>query len=588
MLIPYARIIIGRREPSHTCSLSITLWKASMQVQKITRSLSSVALVLLVTLATAACVTPTKVKKDAIFIPTVSNGPLTEDRRSLIIYPQGFEESARAFAYLHREFAGIEARLVSLTEIAATQIPGPELRRIPYAGWDNQRPERITIEGYDFPLSKKIISYLQQASKSEKLLAVLLLGDGGLIPPSYYFHLPFLKNVPVDNRDYNEWIASDLLYSSPDLDLHLEWAVGRISVDTPQQAMAVAEKYYRWNLEKRKRQADSFIFFSGNIRNDLVYSGELLYQMFEQEQIVGANAKHFFQSDGRYTIDQLRKSFISDPGNIHYIFTHGTGDGFEIDGDYLHSEELAEMPYKPGLPLIVSPACLDGGFDYDLIDVPHDRDGYSIGEAILRSEGAGIGYLGSSRVSLGQFHYSMADGLVDAEGIFYRYMPGLINDFLRAWHNGNHRIADAYVEAHQRYRQRFSKFDTKDLATFAELNLLADPVMSLPEPQKSPNPPDFAHLVLTSPHLVKQRKPYVPPGRPVVFTLQPTSPHSSTQVSVVEAKSGEVLVKNAPVDRSRPLTIAPQEKTSYLMRLDLPDNTISWQFFHSGSERDFQ
>jgi len=525
--------------------------------------------------------------RTAISIPLSSDAALSDSRKSIIIYPQGFKESAQAFAYLHREFGGVEARLVPLEEIGAGQMVLPQLRHIPFAGWDSQRPEKVSIKGYDYNLAKRIIAYLQGLQKKEKILAVLLLGDGGLIPPSYYFHLPFLQNVKVEDRAYNEWIASDLFYGTPDLDLHIDWAVGRISVDTPAQAMGVAEKYYRWNLEKKTRESDSFIFFSGNIRKDLVYSGELLYQMFEHERIVGRNARHYFQSDGRYAIEHLRTSLNQDPGNIHYIFTHGSGDGFEINGEYLHSAEIAEMPYKPGLPLVVSPSCLDGGFDYDLIDAPHDWDGYSIGEAILRSEGAGIGYLGSSRVSLGQFHYSMSGGLVDAEGIYFRYMPGLISDFLRSWHNGSHRIADAYMEAHQRYRRRFPSFDTQDLATFVELNLLADPVMFLPEPQKSINPPGFEHLVLASHHVIKQRKPFVPPKQPAIFALQAGGLHGTVKASVVEASSGESVVAGQRVAADTPLVVLPKEETSYLIRLHMPDNTVSWQFFHSGNAEDF-
>lgn len=558
-----------------------------MWARKNSLSFVSLLTLLFVIFSATGCVAPAKREKVLLTIPSVSQKPITDERRSLIIYPPGFEESAKAFAYLHREFGGVEARLIPLGEIIAGPSPGPELRRVPYAGWDNQRPERVSINGYDFGLAKKIISFLGKQKKKEKILAVLLLGDGGLIPPSYYFHLPYLRNVKVEDRAYNEWIASDLFYGSPDLDLDLDWAVGRISVDTPEQAIAVAEKYLRWNREQIGKKPDPFIFFSGNIRNDLVYSGEILYQMFEYERIVGPHATHYFQSEGRYTVDHLRQSFLHDPGSIHYIFTHGSGDGFEINGDYLYSDEIADLPYKKGLPLVVSPSCLDGGFDYDLIDVPHDRNGYSIGEAVLRSEGAGIGYLGSSRVSLGQFHYSMADGVVDAEGIFYRYMPGMINDFLRAWHAGTHRIGDAYVEAHRRYRQRFTKFDTQDLATFVELNLLADPVLVLPELPKNPKPPEFEHLALASPHVLKQRKPYVPPEQPVTFTLNPDSHHQELQATVVAARSGDIIKNSEKVTRHIPLVVTPEEKTSYLIRLDFPDKNTNWQFFHAGSSHDF-
>ena len=559
-----------------------------MRVRKFPLSWPSLFALLLTAWTAAGCGAPAKKEKLPHPIPAVSQQPIADDRHSLIIYPPGFEESAKAFAYLHREFGGVEARLIPLGEILEGPLPDATLRRIPYAGWDSQRPEKVSIKGYDYGLARRIISFLDRQRKKDRILAVLLLGDGGLIPPSYYFHLPYITNDNIEDRPYSQWIASDLFYGSPNLDLDLEWAVGRISVDTPEQAMAVAEKYYRWHQDKIGKPPDPFIFFSGNIRKDLVYSGEILYQMLEYERIVGPHTIHYFQSDGRYTVDHLRQSFLRDPGSIHYIFTHGSGDGFEINGDYLYSGEIARMPYKMGLPLVVSPSCLDGGFDYDLIDLPHDRDGYSIGEAILRAEGAGIGYLGSSRVSLGQFHYSMSDGVVDAEGIYYRYMPGVINEFLRAWHAGTHRLADTYVEAHRGYRQRFGKFDTQDLATFVELNLLADPVLILPELPKSPKPPNFQYLTLISPHQLKQRKPYVPPEQPVTFILQAGNRSPELQATVIAANSGDILIKKEKVTPNSPLVVTPREQTSYLIRLDFPDNSVDWQFFHSGNAQEFQ
>ncbi len=535
-------------------------------------------ILILLSLILSGC-TPT-VERPHITIPGYSTAPITEARKSVIIYPQNFSEAARAFGYLHREFGSTEPILVSLEEISTMVLPTDSIH-VPFRGWQNERPSTITIRNYDFELSKKIIAYLRYLEKQEKILAVLLLGDGALIPPSYYFYVPFLKGVRADNKRYNEWIASDLLYGSPDFDLVNEWAVGRISVDTPEQALLVAEKYYQWELDNRKNAPLPFIYFAGNIRKDLVYSGELLYLLLEQMGIPGPKTHHYFESDQRYTISQLKKSFTHDPARIHYIFTHGSGDGFEIDGDYLHSDDIAELPHKRGLPLIISPSCMDGGFDYDLIDVPHDLDGYSIGEAILRAPGAGIGYLGSSRISLGQFHYTMKDGEIDAEGIYYRYMPGLLIDFLDAYHGGIHRIGDAYVEAHARYRNRFGITDPKDFATFVEINLLADPVMILPATPGANRGLFVEHLELLSPHTIKHRMPLVPLKEPVEYALHVNSLHNTAAVTIVNARTGENLLQDR-INRKKHLLFTPKQKSSYLIRLDFPDGTISWQFFQSG------
>ena len=216
-----------------------------------------------------------------IEMPVHSDRPLTESRKSVIIYPQTFAEAAKRFAYLHREFGGTEAIMVDLETIRRS-VTKPDFT-IAFEGWENRKPKKVEIKNYDFQLAKQIIGYLQKIEKEEDIMAVLLLGDAAHIPPSYYFHTPYLKTMELDHIPYNEWIASDILYGSPDLDFHHEWAVGRISVDTPDQALLVAEKYYRWSTENRNQHDKSFIYFAGNIRNDAVYSGELLYLMLEGE-----------------------------------------------------------------------------------------------------------------------------------------------------------------------------------------------------------------------------------------------------------------------------------------------------------------
>lgn len=497
---------------------------------------------------------------------------------SIIIHPDHFVSAAEDFAALHQMHAGLQTITVSISQLRSASLATH--LRIPFQGYDSHGLSKPDIRGYDFDLAKRIISFLRKMEKSHRIRAVLILGDGALVPPSYYFYVPYLNTLNVPDKRYNEWIASDLLYGSPDFDLSHEWAVGRISVDTVEQARKVAQKYRTWLSEREKLEAPHpFLYFAGNIREDMVYSGELLYLLLQQKSIVGKGDKHYFESDGRFTIGHLSDSFRQQPASIHYIFSHGSGDGFEIDGEYLYSHEIAGMSYKQGLPLVVSSSCLDGGFDYDLIDVPHDRDGYSIGEAILRSEGAGIGYLGSSRVSLGQFHYSMNEGYIDPEYIYYRYMPGLLMDFFAAYHDGFHRIGDAYIEAHRRYKKRFGTTESRDFATFVELNLLADPVMSLPPPPE--RKVFFEHLMLLSEHSISRRMPLVPLHRPVTFGLHEDSPHDSVLVAVVDVKKGH-KIGHARVERNKHLVFSLAYAGTFLIRLEFDDGSISWQYFRSG------
>ena len=352
-----------------------------------------------------------------------------------------------------------------------------------------------------------------------------------------------------------------------------EWADHGISAETED-----GEKYYKWLSSNKTETPSSFIYFAGNIRKDVIYSGELLYLILEGEGIAGSNSVHYLESHNRYTISHLKNSFKNDSGYLHYIFSHGSGDGFEIDGQYLHSNELLYMPYKSGLPLVLSSSCLDGGFDYDLIDAPHDYDGLSIGEAILRSPGAGIGYLGSSRVSLGQFQYLMRDGEISPHSMFYRYMPGLLFEFMKAYHNGSHRLADAYVEAHSRYLQKFGIEDPRDFATFVELNLLADPVVILPEPPR--NAELLPHLEIISEHKVGRRVIIVPTKKVVRYKISDESPYESIETTIINAKTGHILLKKQ-VTRSQELAFVTRQAGSYILRLDQSDGLINYQFFQS-------
>lgn len=120
----------------------------------------------------------------AAAIPSHSSAPLTDGRKSIIIHPDQFAGAARAFAFLHREFGGIEAELVTLSAIRQHASTGPSLRQIPFAGWDQRNLSHGDIRGYDAATAKKIIAFLQGQAGRTDIAAVLLLGDGAVIPPA--------------------------------------------------------------------------------------------------------------------------------------------------------------------------------------------------------------------------------------------------------------------------------------------------------------------------------------------------------------------------------------------------------------------
>ena len=96
-------------------------------------------------------------KRPRLELPDHSTAIITEKRKSVIIYPGSFSKAAGAFSYLHHEFGGAETIMVSLEEISNSGLPTGNIR-VPFKGWEMQRPRRIHIRGYDFQLAKKIIA----------------------------------------------------------------------------------------------------------------------------------------------------------------------------------------------------------------------------------------------------------------------------------------------------------------------------------------------------------------------------------------------------------------------------------------------
>ena len=91
----------------------------------------------------------------------------------------------------------------------------------PYSGYKNPKLRgRRRISNYNYELAKKIVAYLRDTNAHPNLVYVTLLGDGALVPPSYYYS----EN---GGNSYKAWAPTDLFYSSPDYDLSPNFQIGR-------------------------------------------------------------------------------------------------------------------------------------------------------------------------------------------------------------------------------------------------------------------------------------------------------------------------------------------------------------------------
>ena len=125
----------------------------------------------------------------------------------------------------------------------------------PYEGYQNaQLGGWDRINHYDYALAKRIVAYLRDQPAHPRLAYVAILGNGLLVPPSFYYYYRRYDAVntppyrfPEDHRLHEKWVPSDLFYASPDYDWVPNFRVGRLSVNDANEAAHVVDKVIRWH-----------------------------------------------------------------------------------------------------------------------------------------------------------------------------------------------------------------------------------------------------------------------------------------------------------------------------------------------------
>jgi len=67
----------------------------------------------------------------------------------------------------------------------------------------------------------------------------------------------------------------------------------------------------------------------------------------------------------------------------------------------------------------------------------------------------------------------------------------------------------------------------------------------------------------------------------VRYALNKKSQHDAATVTVVDVLKGRVLLRKR-VTREKDMVLTATYKSTFLMRLDFDDGTVSWQYFQSG------
>lgn len=505
--------------------------------------------------------------------------------KNVIIFPESFRPAAERFKSFHKKYESVSSLLISIEAIDKKEkVPS---RQPHFDGWAKRKPAKINIKGYKYNLALKIIAYLEKLNKSQPISSVLILGNASLVPPSYYFYenyAPPSGNNLVD--DYTSWIPSDLFYASPDLDLVMQWPAGRIPVDTNEEAIHVAAKLEKWKNDWDKSWIHRYIYMGGNVTFDFRYLGEMFYLSFQQNGVFGKRPLLYFESAGDFSSKKALEVLTKESGVMLWLYSHGIGDGFYFPDKSLLAKDMLNLPYKKGLPLILSPACMDGGFDYHLIDVPFDQSNkISVSEAIHKAPGAGIGYLGGARTNLTGATFSLGE---NGKLNFGKsgFMPELLLEFIKTYQAGTTRIGDAYMGAHNLFLQREGIKKAGDLAMYINYVLLADPVLSLPTPQ----PLQKHHYSgLTLEGAVGKNDDNVPlfPAGMKHITFKPINPSESqkTSLRVIDALKLETLVDNIVINSNAKYVFSPATDSLYLVQSYSDSGRIAWQYFWVGDSR---
>lgn len=325
-----------------------------------------------------------------------------------------------------------------------------------FVGFNNQNIEGVgEISGYDYSLAKKIISFLRDNSYE----SITLFGDAKLVPPSYYFYNDVGQNL------YDEWIPTDFFYASPDYDLNVDSAIGRIPVTTKEEAEIFVNKMISW-LED-----DLVVVGAGKITDSVLYKGELAVVDTINKGLLGTNFKKYFESDNKFKRNELMDYFTDGGAGILYIIGHGDGDKMFFQDGVISSRDVLSLEYKTGIPVIISVLCNNGAFDTRLTGKTYSK---SFGEAIMTSKAGGIAYLGTARQSYGVPEVEIGNGSVN--GVKKDYMTELVDYVLES---DEENLGDKIKLGIKKFVVNNDMNDKYNLRTVLEFSLLGDPNLKL-------------------------------------------------------------------------------------------------------------
>ena len=386
---------------------------------------------------------------------------------NIIITPPELYEQAKELAEIHD--SKIPTFIVTTTWIWENY---KEAEDPPFDGYK----DNPGVEGYNYSLAKRILSFLRNNSAHPNLKYVTLLGNAKLVPPSYYAYSTCIG-----------WVPTDIFYASPDYDFKPEFAVGRIPVSNADEAEHVINKIASWESSDRAWFRNVLLaggkmhFTEWNLKYIKItklefYMPELHFSdILNRGLLSGMNVTIFFATDGNYNKDNVLKAFSGGYGII-YLFDHGGGNSLSVRNKLIPSKDILKLPANSKYSIVISPACYCGLFDEDFYKPPPWNRFYgekSIGEALLLSKAGAVAYIGTSREGVEDMKIHIEKGCVVVDENLY--LNRILFNVLKL--KGN-TLGDAVKYAIEEFSDNDFTNPYNRVALF-EFVLLGDPALSI-------------------------------------------------------------------------------------------------------------
>lgn len=401
---------------------------------------------------------------------------LATEAQCVVLCPAKLHLAAEKLSRFHAEQEGITSAVVTTEAIRQAYAPAEDP---PHEGYQNSQLDGCDcIHNYDYVLAKKIVAYLRDQPAHPRLVYVTILGDGLLVPPSFYFHSRLYEtlNYPwsKEYRTHPKWVPTDLFYASPDYDWVPNFRMGRLSVNDAAEAAKVVDKVIRWH-----ENADWSWF-----RNvQLAGMGSRIPLRAEREGLFeGMKIKFLHKSrDGD---DRMARVFI-EPAlttrntGILWCAVHGDVNLLAWPESPLSADDLLRYSPHAEVPIVISIACSAGAFDLDLLRWSSERAAHSFGEAVLNSPAGGIAYFGSSRISRGAIQSFLREG--QSAIIRQRYFPELLYGILQSRGHGADTLGQLYADALFAFVSNNDMAgDPRNVLTAFQYVHLGDPALKIP------------------------------------------------------------------------------------------------------------